>query len=36
MIALTRAMAVDHGREGIRVNCVAPGPVYTPMVYAAA
>lgn len=35
VIALTRAMAVDHGRDGIRVNCVAPGPVYTPMVYAA-
>ena len=34
VLALTRAMAVDHGREGIRVNCVAPGPVYTPMVYA--
>jgi NAD(P)-dependent dehydrogenase (short-subunit alcohol dehydrogenase family) len=34
VIALTRAMAVDHGPEGIRVNCVAPGPVYTPMVYA--
>ncbi len=34
VIALTRAMAVDHGRENIRVNCVAPGPVYTPMVYA--
>jgi NAD(P)-dependent dehydrogenase (short-subunit alcohol dehydrogenase family) len=34
VIALTRAMAVDHGRDGIRVNCVAPGPVYTPMVYA--
>jgi len=33
VIALTKAMAVDHGREGIRVNCVAPGPVYTPMVY---
>ena len=33
VIALTRAMAVDHGPEGIRVNCVAPGPVYTPMVY---
>lgn len=32
VIALTRAMAVDHGPEGIRVNCVAPGPVYTPMV----
>jgi NAD(P)-dependent dehydrogenase (short-subunit alcohol dehydrogenase family) len=33
VIALTRAMAVDHGADGIRVNCVAPGPVYTPMVY---
>ena len=32
-IALTCAMAVDHGPDGIRVNCVAPGPVYTPMVY---
>jgi NAD(P)-dependent dehydrogenase (short-subunit alcohol dehydrogenase family) len=32
VIALTRAMAVDHGPQGIRVNCVAPGPVYTPMV----
>ncbi len=35
VIALTRAMAVDHARQGIRVNCVAPGPVYTPMVYGA-
>ena len=33
VIGLTKAMAVDHGSEGIRVNCVAPGPVYTPMVY---
>ena len=33
VIALTQAMAVDHGPESIRVNCVAPGPVYTPMVY---
>ena len=32
VIALTKAMAVDHAEEGIRVNCVAPGPVYTPMV----
>ena len=32
VIALTRAMAVDHAADGIRVNCVAPGPVYTPMV----
>src|SRR5262245_3651015 len=35
VIALTRAMAIDHASQGIRVNCVAPGPVYTPMVYAA-
>jgi NAD(P)-dependent dehydrogenase (short-subunit alcohol dehydrogenase family) len=34
VIALTQAMAVDHGPEGIRVNCVVPGPMYTPMVYA--
>src|SRR5262245_52092967 len=34
VIALTKAMAVDHGKDGIRVNCVAPGPVYTPMVAA--
>jgi NAD(P)-dependent dehydrogenase (short-subunit alcohol dehydrogenase family) len=34
VIALTRAMAIDHAEQGIRVNCVAPGPVYTPMVYA--
>lgn len=33
VIALTKAMAADHGADGVRVNCVAPGPVYTPMVY---
>jgi NAD(P)-dependent dehydrogenase (short-subunit alcohol dehydrogenase family) len=33
VVALTQAMAVDHGKDGIRVNCVLPGPVYTPMVY---
>jgi NAD(P)-dependent dehydrogenase (short-subunit alcohol dehydrogenase family) len=33
VIALTRAMAMDHAKDGIRVNCIAPGPVYTPMVY---
>jgi NAD(P)-dependent dehydrogenase (short-subunit alcohol dehydrogenase family) len=32
VIGLTRAMAIDHGPENIRVNCIAPGPVYTPMV----
>lgn len=35
VISLSEAMAVDHGPDGIRVNCVAPGPVYTPMVYSA-
>jgi NAD(P)-dependent dehydrogenase (short-subunit alcohol dehydrogenase family) len=33
VIALTKAMAVDHAPDGIRVNCICPGPVYTPMVY---
>ena len=28
--ALTRAVALDHVRDGIRVNCVAPGSVETP------
>lgn len=32
IIQMKRAMAVHHGKEGIRVNCVAPGMVYTPMV----
>jgi NAD(P)-dependent dehydrogenase (short-subunit alcohol dehydrogenase family) len=32
--ALTQAMAIDHGKDGIRVNAVLPGPVYTPVVYA--
>ncbi|NIH79103.1 SDR family NAD(P)-dependent oxidoreductase [Amycolatopsis viridis] len=32
VVQLTRAMAALHGREGIRVNCVAPGVVYTPFV----
>jgi NAD(P)-dependent dehydrogenase (short-subunit alcohol dehydrogenase family) len=34
VVNMTRAMAAHHGREGIRVNCIAPGMVYTPMVYA--
>jgi NAD(P)-dependent dehydrogenase (short-subunit alcohol dehydrogenase family) len=32
VLALTRAMAVDHIAEGIRVNCVNPGTVDTPWV----
>lgn len=34
VISLTKTMAFQHGPEGIRVNAVAPGFVYTPMVYA--
>lgn len=30
-VNLTRAMAIDHGRHNIRVNCVCPGDVDTPM-----
>ncbi len=33
VVNMTRAMAAHHGTEGIRVNCIAPGMVYTPMVY---
>ena len=32
VLALTRAMATDHVREGIRVNCVCPGTAATPWV----
>ena len=31
MVLLTKAMAIDHGRQGIRVNCICPGDVETPM-----
>ena len=30
-VQLTRAMAIDHAPEGIRVNCVCPGPTVTPL-----
>jgi NAD(P)-dependent dehydrogenase (short-subunit alcohol dehydrogenase family) len=32
VLALTMAMAADHLREGIRVNCVHPGTADTPWV----
>ncbi len=32
VINLTRAMAIDHAREGVRFNCVCPGPTQTPLV----
>jgi len=31
VLNLTRAMAIDHGKDNIRVNCVCPGDVNTPM-----
>ena len=31
VVNLTRAMAIDHGRQGIRVNCVCPGDIDTPL-----
>jgi len=32
VIGITQSMAGDHGRQGIRVNCIAPGLIYGPMV----
>ncbi|KAH8595051.1 hypothetical protein B0O99DRAFT_652236 [Bisporella sp. PMI_857] len=34
VVNMTRAMAANHAEERIRVNCVCPGMVYTPMMYA--
>jgi NAD(P)-dependent dehydrogenase (short-subunit alcohol dehydrogenase family) len=31
ILNITRAMAIDHGRHGIRVNCVCPGDIDTPL-----
>lgn len=31
VLNMTRAMAIDHGKDGIRVNCVCPGDVDTPL-----
>jgi NAD(P)-dependent dehydrogenase (short-subunit alcohol dehydrogenase family) len=35
LVNLTRSMALDHAREGIRVNCVCPGSVDTDMIHEA-
>jgi NAD(P)-dependent dehydrogenase (short-subunit alcohol dehydrogenase family) len=32
VIAMTKSMAVDFVKRGIRVNCICPGTVYTPFV----
>ena len=34
VVALTRQMALDYGRAGLRVNCVVPGAIDTPMLRA--
>jgi len=31
VLNMTRAMAIDHGKDGIRVNCICPGDVDTPL-----
>jgi NAD(P)-dependent dehydrogenase (short-subunit alcohol dehydrogenase family) len=33
VVNLTRALAIDHGKHDIRVNCVCPGDVDTPMLH---
>lgn len=35
LVNLTRSMALDHAREGIRINCVCPGSVDTDMIHEA-
>jgi meso-butanediol dehydrogenase / (S,S)-butanediol dehydrogenase / diacetyl reductase len=32
ILAITRAAAIDHVSEGVRVNCIAPGTVDTPWI----
>ncbi|HYM75466.1 MAG TPA: glucose 1-dehydrogenase [Candidatus Dormibacteraeota bacterium] len=33
VVLMTKAMAIDHGAQGIRVNCICPGDVETPMLH---
>jgi NAD(P)-dependent dehydrogenase (short-subunit alcohol dehydrogenase family) len=33
LIVMAKAMAIDHGPDGIRVNCVCPGDTHTPMLH---
>ncbi len=32
IVGMTRAMAMDHGATGVRINCICPGRVKTPFV----
>jgi len=34
VVQLTKAMAIDHAGDAIRVNCICPGPVSTPLLKA--
>lgn len=36
VVNLTQAMAIDHGKDNIRVNCVCPGDVDTPLLHSEA
>jgi len=34
VVGITKSMALDHAKQGIRVNCICPGRVETPFVSA--
>jgi NAD(P)-dependent dehydrogenase (short-subunit alcohol dehydrogenase family) len=36
VVNLTKAMAIDHGPQGIRVNCICPGDTETPLLHSEA
>jgi NAD(P)-dependent dehydrogenase (short-subunit alcohol dehydrogenase family) len=33
VIQLTKAMAIDHAADNIRINCICPGPINTPLLH---
>lgn len=33
LVSMTRAMALDHAHEKVRVNCICPGPINGPMMH---